>query len=88
MVIGDDNYYCVVGSCDYFSWFTGAVSQNVGTTIKIGQLYTRARDASAGSGAIKLTNSTNEFKFINRILHYGPVSIFDADTGRQWPADQ
>ncbi|NBU84539.1 MAG: filamentous hemagglutinin N-terminal domain-containing protein, partial [Sphingomonadaceae bacterium] len=80
MVIGDDSYYCLASGCNYWNWFTGTISQNVGTTIKVGQLYMRARDASAGSGAITLTNPNNEFGSVNRILRYGAFSLFDADT--------
>ncbi|OYY69201.1 MAG: hypothetical protein B7Y44_07100, partial [Sphingomonadales bacterium 28-55-16] len=82
LVMGDDSGYYIngQGNWDYFNWYTGAISQNTGTAVKVGQLYIRARDASAGSGIINLTNPNNEFRAVDRILRYGSFSIFDADT--------
>ncbi|OYX77019.1 MAG: hypothetical protein B7Y82_11690 [Sphingomonadales bacterium 32-65-25] len=80
--MGQDGAYRVnnQGNNDHFKWFTGSISQNANTALKVGYLHIRSRDASAGSGTINLTNPNNEFRAVDRIVRYGSFSIFDADT--------
>jgi len=79
LIIGEDNWYYIDGS-NYSDWnrFYGSVSQNVGTSVVVGQLAMRAADS--GTSPIDLTNAGNEFSSIARIVRRGAFSIFDADT--------
>ncbi|MFM5914122.1 MAG: filamentous hemagglutinin N-terminal domain-containing protein, partial [Chakrabartia godavariana] len=77
--MGDDSYYNISGSGNYYwNWFTGSITQNANTAIKVGQFTARAHDS--GSGAIALINAGNEFKTLSRVVRRGAFSLYDADT--------
>ncbi|MEY3635159.1 MAG: hypothetical protein RLZZ61_1569 [Pseudomonadota bacterium] len=79
LIMGEDSWYNVPSTGNnYWNWYSGNVSQNAGTALKIGQLSMRARDGTTGN--ITLTNPNNEIRQIDRVLRYGSFAIFDADT--------